>query len=99
MPHALTTTSSSLKRERLEARVTIHQKRLIAHAANLRGTSVTDFLVQSAQQAAKETIRDFETLRLQDEGREVFVNSILNPPKPNKALRKAAARYKAYVGR
>src|SRR5579862_4586814 len=99
MAHALATNRTSPKRERLEARVTSDQKRLIARAANLRGTSVTDFLLLSAQQAAKETIRDFEMLRLQDEAREVFVNAILNPPKPNKALRKAAARYKQYVGR
>ena len=74
------------------------QKRLIAPAANLRGTSVTDFLVLSAQEAAKETIRDMETLRLRDEAREVFIGAILNPPKPNKALRRAAARYQEDMG-
>ena len=98
MPQALRTAAAAPKRERLEARVTLDQKRLIAHAANLRGTSVTVFLVLSAQQAARETIQDFETLRLRDEAREVFVNAILNPPKPNKALRKAAARYKEFMG-
>ena len=99
MPHALKTAAASQKRERLEARVTLDQKRLISRAANLRGTSVTDFLLLSAQQAAKETIREFEMLRLQDEAREVFVNALLNPPKPNKALRTAAARYREYMGR
>jgi uncharacterized protein (DUF1778 family) len=99
MPHALKTTGLSKKWERLEARVTLDQKRLIARAANLRGTSLTDFVVVSAQQAAKETIKDFETLRLRDEAREVFVNAILNPPAPNQAARRAAARYKEYVGR
>ena len=97
MPHALKTAAASQKRERLEARVTLDQKRLISRAANLRGTSLTDFLLLSAQQAAKETIREFEMLRLQDEA--VFVNAILNPPKPNKALRTAAARYREYMGR
>ncbi len=94
MPHALKPTRPPRKRERLEARVTVDQKRLIARAAHLRGTSVTDFVVVSAQQAAKETIKDFETLSLRDEAREVFVNAILNPPPPNKAARIAAARYK-----
>jgi uncharacterized protein (DUF1778 family) len=99
MPHALKTTRPSKKWERLEARVTVDEKRLIVRAANLRGTSVTDFVVVSAQQVAKETIKDFEILRLRDEAREVFVNAILNPPAPNKAARMAAARYKEYVGR
>ena len=44
------------KQERLEARVTRQQKRLIERAAYLRGTSVTDFVVASAQQAATATI-------------------------------------------
>ncbi len=84
--------------ERLEARVTVDQKRLIARAANLRGTSVTDFVVVSAQQAARETIKDYEMLSLRDEAREVFVNAILNPPAPNEAARIAVARYKEHPG-
>ena len=99
MPPALKTARLSPKRERLEARVTVDQKRLIARAANLRGTSVTDFAVVSLQQVASETIKEFETLRLRDEAREVFVNAVLDPPAPNKAARMAAARYKEDTGR
>ena len=40
------------KLERLEARITREQKRIIERAAGLRGTSVTEFVVVSAQQAA-----------------------------------------------
>jgi len=98
MPHALKTARLCSKRERLEARVTLDQKRLIARAANLRGTSLTDFIVVSAQQVAKETIKDFEMLSLREEAREVFVNAILNPPAPNKAARRAAARYQEDMG-
>lgn len=86
------------KQERLEARVTRHQKRLIARAAELRGTSVTDFVVASAQQAATATIKDSEVLSLSDEAREVFVKALLNPPAPNAAARAAARRYKRRRG-
>ncbi|MGA2483566.1 MAG: DUF1778 domain-containing protein [Candidatus Acidiferrales bacterium] len=89
----------SSKSERLEARVTREQKRIIERAAELRGTTVTDFVVVSAQQAATETIKDFETLSLRDEAREVFVNAILNPPAPNTAARAAARRYQGRMGR
>jgi uncharacterized protein (DUF1778 family) len=99
MSNARKTTGASQKRERLVARVTLEQKRLIARAANLGGTSVTDFLLLSAQQAANETIQDFELLRLQDEARNVFVSAILNPPAPKKAARLAAARYKGNMDR
>jgi uncharacterized protein (DUF1778 family) len=88
----------SLKAERLEARVTPEQKQLIARAAALCGASVTEFIVASAQQAATETIKDFEILALQDEAREVFVNAVLHPAAPNEAARKAARRYVEQIG-
>jgi len=87
------------KLERLEARVTREQKRIIERAAELRGTSVTEFVVLSAQQAAAKTIKDFETLRLRGEARKVFVNALLNPPAPNAAAKAAARRYKQRLGR
>jgi len=64
----------------------------------LRGSTVTDFVVVSAQHAAAETIRDFETLVLRDEARDVFINAILNPPPPNDTARAAAQRYKTEMG-
>lgn len=89
----------ALKQDRLEARVTPEQKRLIARAATLRGSSVTEFIVASAQQAAADTIKNFNLLTLRDEARDVFVNAILHPPAPNEAARKAARRYKDQMGR
>ena len=83
---------------RLEARVTPKQKRMIERAADLRGTSVTDFVVISAQQAATETIKDFEMLKLRDEAGEVFVKALLNPPAPNAAAKAAAQRYRRRKG-
>jgi uncharacterized protein (DUF1778 family) len=84
----------SRKLERLEARLTPEQKNLIARAAALRGFTVTQFVVASAQQAASQAIKDFELLTLHDPARDVFVNAILNPPAPNAAARSAAKRYK-----
>lgn len=99
MRHAVKTLRRSLKQDRLEARVTPDQKKLIARAAALRGSSVTEFIVASAQQAAADTIKDFELLSLHDKARDVFVNAILRPPAPNAAARKAAQRYKQRMGR
>jgi uncharacterized protein (DUF1778 family) len=91
--------NSSRKQQRLEARVTPGQKRLIERAAELRGTSVTAFVVDSAQEAATRTITEFEMLNLQDEARELFVNAVLNPPAPNEAALAAARRYREDLGR
>ena|ERR1700681_2181642 len=90
--------SRSRKEERLEARVTPAQKRLIERAAALRGTSVTEFVVASAQEAATTTIKDFDVLHLRDEAREVFIKAVLNPPAPNDAARTAAERYRKHMG-
>lgn len=95
MAQALRRHPRSRKQERLEARVTPDQKRLIERAAELRGTTITEFVVVSAQQAATNTIKDFETLTIRDEAREVFIRAVLNPPAPNQAARAAAARYRA----
>ena len=86
------------KQERLEARIPPAQKRILERAASLRGTSLTDFVLTSAQEAATKTIKDFEILSLCDEAREVFINALMNPPAPNEALQAAADRYKKHIG-
>lgn len=81
------------KLERLEARITRAQKRIIVRAAGLRGTSVTEFVVASAQQAATNTIRDCEMLSLHGAAREAFAKALRNPPPPAAAAKRAAERY------
>jgi len=85
--------------ERVEARVTPEQKRLFERAAALEGRSLTDFLLASVQAAAAEAISRHELLKLTPEDQKVFVDALLRPPAPNKALRAAAARYRAAQGR
>ena len=88
----------SRKIGRLEARISPDQKRLIERAASLRGTTVTDFIVASAQQAAAETIRNHESMRLDADARDLFVKAVLNPPAPNRAAKAAAQRYRGRMG-
>ena len=87
------TSSPSKKQERLEARVTRQQKLLIERAARIRGTTVTNFVLVCAQEAAAETIKNVEVLALRDEAREKFIDALLHPPAPNAAARAAAKRY------
>lgn len=98
MGQALRVRQSSRKQERLEARIAPSQKRLIERAAELRGTTLTEFVVLSAQEAAVKTINEFEVLNLRDKAREVFVQAILNPASPNDAARAAAERYRQHIG-
>lgn len=82
------------KSARFEARIPLAQKQVLERAASLRGTTLTDFVLGSAQEAAAKAIQDFEMLVLRDEARKVFVNALLNPPEPNKSLQAAADRYR-----
>jgi uncharacterized protein (DUF1778 family)/ribosomal protein S18 acetylase RimI-like enzyme len=87
--------ASARRTKRLELRVTPVQKRNIERAASLRGTSVTDFVLNEVHSAAIATINEFEALELRDDDRRMFIKALLNPPKPSEALRTAAARHKA----
>ena len=84
--------------ERLEARVSREQKDLFLRAATLQGRSLTDFLVASAQEAAIETVRTHDVMRLSERDRQTFVSALLASPAPAKMLEQAAKRYRERTG-
>lgn len=86
------------KRERIEARVTTEEKALVQQAAALTGSSLTDFIMRSAIEAAAETIRSHQVIRLAVEDSAAFAEALLNPPEPNEHLRALAGRYQEFVG-
>lgn len=86
------------KKERLEARTSSRIKRLIQRAAEIEGRTVTDFMQDSLKKAAENVIRKHEeetVIRLSRANSETFVKALLNPPAPNKSLKRAARRYKS----
>jgi uncharacterized protein (DUF1778 family) len=90
MPQTQTTRAA-----RLEARISPDLKRRLEYAASLRGATLTEFVVQSAQEAATRTIRENEALILSERARVAFAKLLLNPPRPNRKSMAAARRYKA----
>ena len=98
---ALNHTSETDRRtQRLDARVTAEDKRLLARAAELAGMNVSSFVVSHARSAAREIIREHETMDLTDRDREVLVSALLEEdPLPNPALQRAARTHDAYTGR
>lgn len=85
------------KKERLEARLTPEQKEHIERAARIKGTSISDFVVLSADDAAIRTIREQEVLVLNERAREVFAQALLHPPAPGRRLAAAVQRYKERI--
>lgn len=85
------------KVERVEARLNPEQKRRIEYAANLKGTSISDFMVSSADDAAVRAIEQHEVWTLTDRDREAFVKALLHPPAPSPRMRAAVRRYRTRV--
>lgn len=55
---------------------------------------MTDFVLHSAETAAERTIEKRAMLVLTARETEAFVDTILNPPEPGSALRRAAREYR-----
>ena len=85
---------SGSKGGRLEARISNEQKRLFKRAAELQGSTLTDFVVSALQSVATKVIQDYEVMVLTGRDREIFVSALLKPALPAGRLKKAVARYK-----
>jgi uncharacterized protein (DUF1778 family) len=73
------------------------QKKRIERAARLKGLSLSDFIVQHADEAARKTIQEHTSWALGDRDRDVFVRTLLNPPRPSKRMKQALQRYKKHT--
>lgn len=80
--------------ERLEARISLEKKAFLKHAADLVGRSLTDFVVNSAYEAATRVIKEHEQVKLSMQDANAFMNALQNIPAPSKALIAAAKKYK-----
>lgn len=96
---ALVSRKTGQKVERLEARVSREIKMLCQKAATLQGRSLTDFVINSAVEAATRTVRENELIELSRRDRIAFVEALLNPPAPNARLQNAMRRHSRLVTR
>jgi uncharacterized protein (DUF1778 family) len=88
---------ASRRTERTEARLLPEQKMRIERAASIKGLSFSDFMVQHADEAAIRTIQQHTTWTLENQDRDFFIQSLIDPPKPSRRLKSAARRYKDRV--
>ena len=89
----------ALRTERTEARLLPEQKKRIERAARLKGLSLSDFIVQHADEAAIKTIQQHTSWTLEDRDRDIFVQALLNPPEPSDYMKAAVIRYRKRLGR
>ena len=69
-------TPDTTRDARLEARVSAAQKSLLQQAAALSGRTLSEFVVASAQDAARRVIAEHESIRLSREEQLAFVQAL-----------------------
>jgi uncharacterized protein (DUF1778 family) len=79
---------------RLDFRLPSSAKEIIEQAAVVSGQTVSDFAVTTLVKSAQEVLERQKLRQLSDRDREIFLQLLDQPPRPNAALRRAAARYK-----
>ncbi len=89
----------ALRTERTEARLLPEQKKRIEQAARIKGLSLSDFIVQHADEAAIRTIQQHASWTLEGRDRDAFVQALLHPPEPGARLKAAVRRYRKQPGR
>lgn len=82
---------------RIEARIAPDALATVRRAAEIQGRSISDFMVAAAQAEAERTIEATQIIRLSVEDQRSFADTILNTPKPNAALQRAAATYRSMI--
>ena len=89
------------EKTRFDARLTKEQKELFEYAAAVSGSrSLTDFVISSAQKEAEKIIEKKQYLLLASKkDQEIFFEVLVNPSKPNAALKKAVSRYKKFISK
>jgi len=90
-------TNAERKETRLVARTSTEIQEIIQRAADYSGATLSQFLIESAMEKARNVIERTETLQLSMAGTDALFAALENPPKANKKLLKAAQRYKDTV--
>jgi uncharacterized protein (DUF1778 family) len=89
----MSTTLTENTMARIEARVPTHVYDTMQRAARLLGMTLTGYLLATAGENAKRVVEEAEILRLTHEDQRRFAQALINPPKANSRLVRAAKRH------
>jgi uncharacterized protein (DUF1778 family) len=89
---------SSIEQARFDTRLSKEQKTFFERAASIGGyRSLTDFVILTVQEKAKQIIKEKEAVIASEKDSEVFFDAIMNPPKPNNDLIAAFEEYNSQL--
>lgn len=82
------------KNNRLDIRTTHSAKETLEQAANMVGTTLSAFMLDSAMSRARDIIAQNQTIHLNHKESERFVSFLQQPPKPNEKLKALFKKHK-----
>ena len=88
----------SEQNQRVSARVPSNVFNILAQAAELTGSTLNQFLVQSALEKAEKVIERERFIKMTERSAVAFFNALENPPEPNQKLKQAVLAYKDAFG-
>lgn len=93
-----TSKKSNPRQARLDVRLNQRAKETIEQAAVVSHQTLTDFVVTSLIRASDEVLKRHQIVKLTSRDRDLFLSALDRAEPPNRALRKAAKRFKREFG-
>ena len=85
-------TDTDTRSERVDLRMTAAAKRTLQRAAAVKNKTVSEFLLDTALNAAQDALADRRVFQLDAERWDRFMAELSRPPKENAPLRKLLSR-------
>lgn len=85
--------TATLKDSRLNIRCDARTRELLDRAAAYAHVSVSEFVLKQAMAKAETVVQEHETITLQSDDFQAFLEAIETPAKPNAALQRAFQRH------
>lgn len=82
-----------MKHDRIELRASQMERERLLEAATFTGMSLSAFLRHAALEKSNDVLRNRDKITLSDKDRDLFLDALENPPKPNKRLKEAFINY------
>lgn len=82
-----------MKADRIELRISQKERERFLEAATFSGMSLSAFIRLAAIEKSKDILKSNDTLTLSHRDRDLFLEALENPPKPNKRLQRSFKTY------
>jgi uncharacterized protein (DUF1778 family) len=83
-----------MKQDRIALRASQKERERLLEAAIFTGMTLSSFLRKAALEKSDDVLKSRDAITLSDRDRDLFLETLENPPKPNKRLKEAFKTYK-----